>query len=293
MTKVSILMPVYNEEKYILEAVNSILNQTFKDFELIIVDDGSIDRTWEILKSIKSNRVKIFNFGRIGKNAAINKAFEVAKGEWIIFFAGDDIMPKGSLKARYDGVKDYNFNDKVVGYSQLKIISENKKFDGMHLPKNKSKGMSSGGTTIFSRGYAKLIFPIPNDYPNEDIWTGLHFRFFKGISVHIPVIAVIYRIHSGNSHVRTTDYEVVNQNMHDRYLIYEEFLNKYIHELNKSSISELECMIKGEEYRYRGKTFRTLFIKNMSIKSRLKLFFYSNKFLYLIKYNLSRFFTGW
>ncbi len=292
MPKVSILMPVYNEEKYIQEAIMSILEQDLPDFELIVVDDGSTDNTWEILSKINSDKLKIFNFGKIGKNAAINKAFEKSSGDWIIFFAGDDIMPEGSLKIRYNGIKNYDTKDKVVGYSQLKIISENKIFNGMHLPKNKSKGLSSGGTIIFSRGYANLIFPIPHNYPNEDIWTELHFTFFKGVSVHIPVIASIYRIHSGNSLIRTNNFEVVNQKLHDRYLIYDEFLKKYKQQLDSKSINKLKNMIEGEKYRYKGNILSILLLRNISIKEKLKLLFHSNKYLYFIKYNLSRAFIG-
>ena len=73
MPKLSILMPVYNEEKFIYEAVNSILNQDC-NFELIIVNDGSTDRTGEILKEFDSPKLRILNSIKIGKNAAINKA---------------------------------------------------------------------------------------------------------------------------------------------------------------------------------------------------------------------------
>ena len=59
MKKVSILMPMYNSEKYIKESINSILNQEYKNFELIIVDDGSIDSSIEIVKEYNDSRIKL------------------------------------------------------------------------------------------------------------------------------------------------------------------------------------------------------------------------------------------
>lgn len=59
--KITVLMPVYNGEKYLNEAIDSILNQTFKDFEFLIINDGSIDKSLEIIKKYKDNRIKIIN----------------------------------------------------------------------------------------------------------------------------------------------------------------------------------------------------------------------------------------
>jgi glycosyltransferase involved in cell wall biosynthesis len=291
--KISVLMPVYNEEKYIRESVTSIIKQSFNDFELIVVDDGSTDRTWEILCSINSEKLKIFNFGKIGKNGAFNKAFEMSSGKWILFFGGDDIMPAGSLQDRYEGVKIYNENQKVVGYSQLKITSDNKRFDGMHLPKNRNKGLCSGGTTIFSRTFASAIFPIPEGYPNEDIWTSLHFNHFYEKKIHIPIVATIYRVHSGNSLVRTSNFNEINDSLHSRYLIYKEFLKKYINTLDETSKIRLQAFIYAEDYRFNKRPWKIVVLTNLTIKEKVKMIFHSNKYLYLLKYNLSRFFIGW
>ena len=67
MKKVSILMPMYNSEKYIKESINSILNQEYKNFELIIVDDGSIDSSIEIVKEYNDSRIKLWPKSRNNK----------------------------------------------------------------------------------------------------------------------------------------------------------------------------------------------------------------------------------
>jgi len=88
---VSVILPVYNCEKYVGEAIESVLNQTFKDFELIIID-GSTDRTEEVIKPyLADKRVKYQK--QIGKGyaAAYNQGYKVAKGKYICFQDADDI----------------------------------------------------------------------------------------------------------------------------------------------------------------------------------------------------------
>jgi glycosyltransferase involved in cell wall biosynthesis len=91
--KVSVVIPVYNTEKYIGEAIEGILNQTFKDFELIVVNDCSTDRTLEILKEYqkKDNRIKILsNEKNLKVSATANRGIKEAKGEYIVKQDADD-----------------------------------------------------------------------------------------------------------------------------------------------------------------------------------------------------------
>ena len=89
---VSIIMPVYNAEKYVKDAIESVLNQTYPYFELIIVNDGSTDKTLNIIESFKDERIKLINFKENkGVSNARNAALDVAEGKWIAFATGDDI----------------------------------------------------------------------------------------------------------------------------------------------------------------------------------------------------------
>ena len=72
---VSILMPVFNEEKYISKAIDSVLSQTYINFELIIIDDGSTDKTSKVIKRYSDKRISFYQPGKIGKVAAFNLAF--------------------------------------------------------------------------------------------------------------------------------------------------------------------------------------------------------------------------
>jgi len=89
---VSVLMPVYNGEPYLREAVESILNQTFTDFEFIIIDDGSTDSTWEILIEHNDPRIRLVrNKANIGLIRSLNKGLGLARGEYIARMDADDV----------------------------------------------------------------------------------------------------------------------------------------------------------------------------------------------------------
>lgn len=120
--KISVLMPAYNTEKYISEAIESILNQTFRDFEFIIIDDGSIDATWSIIENYKDKDLRIVaqkNIKNLGITKTRNKLISLAKGEYIVWQDADDI----SLNERLE--KQFYFMEKnpevgvCGGYLQL------------------------------------------------------------------------------------------------------------------------------------------------------------------------------
>ena len=104
MTKVSVILPVYNEEKYIAKAIESVLNQTFDDFELIIVNDGSSDDTLDIIRGFEDGRIKIINQSNQGPGASRNNALEIACGECVMFLDGDDWYCPDALKTAYEEI---------------------------------------------------------------------------------------------------------------------------------------------------------------------------------------------
>ena len=96
--KVSVIMAVYNGEQYIREAIDSILLQTFKEFELLIVNDGSTDRTADILNEYSDPRVKIFSQSNRGCVAARQLAIKNARGKYLAIMDADDIALPERLK---------------------------------------------------------------------------------------------------------------------------------------------------------------------------------------------------
>jgi glycosyltransferase involved in cell wall biosynthesis len=105
----SIIMPVYNEEKYIRDAIDSILAQTETDWEAILVDDGSTDTTPTILDdyAIKDKRIRVFHKPNGGQSTAINKGVKEAKGEWLCWLSGDDYFHPQKLEYNKQWIQNF------------------------------------------------------------------------------------------------------------------------------------------------------------------------------------------
>ena len=97
--KISLVMPVYNEEKFIAECLDSLLKQTYKNFEALMIDDGSTDNTLNILKQYakKDKRIKAIHQKNVGLGISRNRGIKMSKGEILGFLDGDMIFPKDYL----------------------------------------------------------------------------------------------------------------------------------------------------------------------------------------------------
>lgn len=155
MDLVSVLIPVYNVEKYIEEAIDSILNQTYKNIEVIIVDDFSSDRTYEILQNIKKkdSRIRLFrNKENLKIVETLNFAFKQSSGEYICRMDGDDISDYYRIEKKILYLKE-NPQISLVGCSVQSIDEK-----GNVLSKKK---MSANNKTIRKTlKYANPVFHI-------------------------------------------------------------------------------------------------------------------------------------
>lgn len=106
--KISVILPVFNEEMYIKEAIDSVLGQSLTDFELIVVDDGSTDNTSSIISEFNDSRIKMIRQKRKGPGAARNKALDVAAGEYVMFLDGDDFFCPDAFKTAYSEITKYD-----------------------------------------------------------------------------------------------------------------------------------------------------------------------------------------
>ena len=103
LVKISVIIPVYNEEDYLNECLDSIVNQSLEDIEIICVDDSSTDNSLNILKSYESdNRIKIISKEHSGLGASRNVALDIAQGEYIVFLDSDDYLNLNALESLYD-----------------------------------------------------------------------------------------------------------------------------------------------------------------------------------------------
>jgi len=105
MPLISVIIPAYNAEQTILETISSVQQQTFQDFEIIVVDDGSKDKTVEIVQSIKDERLKLLSYGNGGVCVARNRGILYATGEFIAFLDADDLWTSDKLELQLTALK--------------------------------------------------------------------------------------------------------------------------------------------------------------------------------------------
>lgn len=117
MPLISVLMTVYNEERYVREAIQSILNQTFQDFELIIIDDASEDRTVNIINSIQDNRISLYSLSKnMGVGYANNYAVQHARGKYIAKMDADDLAHPERLAIQFEYLEKNPYVDVVDSF---------------------------------------------------------------------------------------------------------------------------------------------------------------------------------
>jgi glycosyltransferase involved in cell wall biosynthesis len=242
MPLVSVIMPVYNAEKFIKETIDSILIQSLEDFEFIIVDDASTDTSVDIIKSYKDTRIRFFqNEKNIGYVATLNKMINLATGEFIARQDNDDISHPDRLKTQVFFLMK-NKNIGVCG-SYVRYIGKKR-----GLLKRPARDKDIRGYLLFfcpmvhpSVMIRKSLFDQGIRYdealiPAEDY--NLWFDVSQKMELsNIPKVLLYYRIHENNVSKLKHDIQVENSNI-IRCKIIEYSLNiqltdeeKYIHKM--------------------------------------------------------------
>lgn len=118
---VSVIVPVYQAEKYLEKCINSILNQTYEDLELILVDDGSTDQSLGIIRQFqkKDKRIRYFHQQNSGVSAARNKGLEMSKGTQILFVDADDTIDVEMLTFMMDKMVRYEAEIVFCGFDYI------------------------------------------------------------------------------------------------------------------------------------------------------------------------------
>ena len=211
MPKVSVLMPVYKtNEKYLREAIESILNQTYKDFEFLIVDDCPSDSRESVVKSYNDERIKYFkNEKNLGISGARNKLIDLSSGEYLAIFDHDDI----SLPTRFEKEVEYLDNNPDVGVvsCNFKTLIKQKESSLPNNDEDIKLGLMGGCVILHPASMIRKSILINNNIryeeefsPDEDymMWC----RLIKYTKFHnIKEVLFNYRDHDQNtSHKQNT-----------------------------------------------------------------------------------------
>lgn len=124
--KISIIIPVYNAEKYIKECICPVLKQSYKNLEIIIINDGSTDKSFEIVQSFQDSRIKLLSQKNGGAASARNLGLHHASGELIQFLDSDDILDKDKIKEQITLYNNEKNKDNTLYIGAWNIIKEDK-----------------------------------------------------------------------------------------------------------------------------------------------------------------------
>jgi glycosyltransferase involved in cell wall biosynthesis len=204
MPKVSVIMSVYNGEKYLRPAVASILGQSFKDLEFIIIDDGSTDHSLNILKEFQAqdSRIKLVSRENKGLIYSLNEGVKMAQGEYIARMDADDISIPERLEKQLkwsqdgslvvcgtwaEGIDSVGIKIKEMNYppSEKKI----KSFALLHNPFIHPSAMFRKDVFEKVGGY-RDFFKYIEDY---ELWTRMVFKHKAG---NVPEVLLKYRLHN-------------------------------------------------------------------------------------------------
>lgn len=138
----SVIIPLYNKEKFIKKTIQSVLNQSYKEFELIIVNDGSTDNSLAEAQSIKDSRIRIIDKQNGGVSSARNRGMEESANDWITFLDADDIMYPDALST---------YKDLHENYPEINVLIA-------ATDSSKKKYLSTGKTYVVSNYYKANIY---------------------------------------------------------------------------------------------------------------------------------------
>lgn len=203
---VSVIIPVYNDEKYIRESIESVLNQDYESLEVIVVDDGSSDFTPKILQKF-NKRITYIRQENRGTAAALNKGIQEANGQFIAWLSSDDLFLPKKIKHQVDRLIE-SPSLALVYTDWIMIDSHGEEVKVVHCPRPPSErfviellkeNFVNGSSVIIRRecfekvGYFDETLPIDSD---GDMW----FRMLKnGCRFgHVPIPLIKYRWHSDN-----------------------------------------------------------------------------------------------
>lgn len=247
MPKISVIMPVYNCEKYLHEAIDSVLNQSYRDFEFIVVDDGSIDKSREIIVQYEQKNYPFFRAIYHDKNrgvsAAQNSAISIASGQFLVIAAADDIQEHDKLEISINAFNENPNLDMV--FTDCQMMDEQSRT--LNRYKGYPAGMNSRNAVVYQlkrnhlwsglamiRKTADILFDetIPNAVDYE-----LFLRLLlKGAQINIINTPLVrYRVHenniSGNRKVSGKSVEKILQRLN-----FDDIFNNLCQKYDKSEV---------------------------------------------------------
>lgn len=203
---ISVILPVHNQQSFIQEAINSILNQSFKDFELIVIDDCSTDESLKIINSIVDPRIKVFsNKKNLGISYCLNFGISIAQASIIARMDGDDLSHSDRLFLQYEYLKR---NPKIAAVGcWISLFKNNQNFISIHkypsdIHEVKTKLIFENCVPHPGVMFRKSVIDSLGGYTNEyqyaedwELWLKLNRQYDI---TNLPQVLLSYRIHASS-----------------------------------------------------------------------------------------------
>ena len=168
LVKVSVIMPIYNAEDYLRPAIDSVLDSTLREIELICVDDGSTDRSLDIIKEYQKNdpRVRIITENNAGPSLARNKGLSRSRGEYVIFLDADDFFEPTMLERLYQLSEEQALDIAITKYD---LYSDKKARFEPSIPSDHGE-IFEGGAVVSKNEYPDHILQCTTGYVWNKLW---------------------------------------------------------------------------------------------------------------------------
>jgi glycosyltransferase involved in cell wall biosynthesis len=263
--KISIIMPTYNRAAYIMESINSVLQQTYSNWELIIVDDASEDNTEELVLSIKDDRIQFIKTGKTGLGIKIkNIGIKKTKGEFIAFIDSDDLWAPEKLKKQITALDNhpdamfsitgaYDFKKAGEPLEYYYKQREGSRYGDIFIAFFRSEASILPQTLLLRRTCMSVIEEYVRTDPHSDV------EFLLGLALHYKAVILyeplLYR--------RLHDESASSSNWEKGYCEGLEMINRYKESKNLSAAIAKDSLFRlyihfGDDYLKRNKKIKAI-----------------------------------
>ncbi len=287
---ISVIMPVYNGEKYLREAIDSILNQTYTNFEFIILNDGSTDRSLKIIDEYAKKDTRIFVISRENRGliVSLNEGIQYAKGKYIARMDADDISLEKRFEKQLELIEEKNVD--ICGCHYFAIDEQNKYIDTKIVPiSSDAININIAYSVPFAHGsvmmkkslfevykYGMDNFNLAEDY-------GLWLNMYAGNVKFGNVDDFLFKYRDfSNSFSKTKIQKMENE----RVLLSKKFILKYQNVLKKSIDNQLNVELSNWEEIYLVRISLLLFYKVSEVRNKINKQNFIFAFLSYIKQKL-------
>jgi len=241
---VTVLMTTYNCGEYISQAIKSVLNQTYKNFELLIIDDGSTDKTQEIVKGFKDDRIRYINRDHYGRSASLNFGLKNASNDVIALMDADDISDierlEKQLKSYSNGQNEIIFtaaayfkNSKILFTGDINTTEQEFYYNlALHGPYNNSTSIFNRNHILYYGGYNEKL----TQSEDHDLWLRL-----KDKSIYKQLCEILYFIRLRDSSLS-----------HHHFLNTKNITYKILEDYYFNIFNSFKLKSKDDEFRLRG-----------------------------------------